>query len=250
MGSNPLPMLLRRRGRSGERSMTCDSDSLIVTAHARRRPAVPDAVRTQHGPGSRAWKARPVPRSRREATGMALVRRSCDRPLLTVRDRQLPVLRARGGHGRRRPTRLGRGGDGRQLGRWARSVQGDTGPRWQAPGRVRGSIRWCRWSGARFGVGLRLLPGEDGASWRWVQLQLPEADLSSERSLGRISGRAAASSPRELAEERSQPVGQRGVGPLEFSREGDGGGGEGAAQLRLVERTDERRLERCGEFRR
>jgi len=46
---------------------------------------------------------------------MAQVRSVCNRPLLTVRDRQMPVLRARGGHGRRGPTALQGGGDGHKL---------------------------------------------------------------------------------------------------------------------------------------
>jgi hypothetical protein len=46
---------------------------------------------------SRAWKARPVPSSWPDATPMAQVGRTVDGPLLTVRDRQMPVLPARGG---------------------------------------------------------------------------------------------------------------------------------------------------------
>jgi hypothetical protein len=56
-------------------------------------------------PASRAWRARPVPSSRPDATPMPQVRSVCDRPFLTVSDRQMPVLRARGGHGRRGPNR-------------------------------------------------------------------------------------------------------------------------------------------------
>jgi hypothetical protein len=51
---------------------------------------------------------------------------ACCRLLLTVSDRQLPVLRARGGHGRCERPRLQPVGDGYQLGRWAMPVQGDT----------------------------------------------------------------------------------------------------------------------------
>jgi hypothetical protein len=60
----------------------------------------------------RAWKARPVPVVRPDATPMAQFRPACDGPVLTVRDRQMPVLRARGGHRRRGPTALQHGGDG------------------------------------------------------------------------------------------------------------------------------------------
>jgi hypothetical protein len=54
-----------------------------------------------------------------------------DRPMLTVRNRQAPMLRARGGHGRRGPTRLGPGDNGRQLGRRVRFVKGYHLPRCQ-----------------------------------------------------------------------------------------------------------------------
>ena len=55
-----------------------------------------------------------------------------DEPLLSVGDREGPLLRHAGGHGRRGRTRLGPGGDGRQLDRRVRSVPGDHFPRWQA----------------------------------------------------------------------------------------------------------------------
>jgi hypothetical protein len=48
-------------------------------------------------PASPAWKARPGTRFSRDPTPMAQVRSVCNRPLLTVRDRQMPVLRACGG---------------------------------------------------------------------------------------------------------------------------------------------------------
>jgi hypothetical protein len=41
---------------------------------------------------SRAWKVRPVPSSRPDATPMAQVRSGCDQTVVTMRDRQLPVL--------------------------------------------------------------------------------------------------------------------------------------------------------------
>jgi hypothetical protein len=85
-------------------------------------------------PASRAWKARPGSRLSRDPTPMAQVRSGRDRPLLTVRDRQMPMLRARGGHGRRGRTRLQPGGDGHNLNRRVRPVRGDHLPRWQEPG--------------------------------------------------------------------------------------------------------------------
>ena len=97
--SNPGAGGFAVRGRSGGRSVTGDSDSPVVTAGARRGPAVSDAVRTQHGPGSQAWKARPDRLLKQDAARMAQLRLSAERPLLTVRNRQMPMLRARGGHG-------------------------------------------------------------------------------------------------------------------------------------------------------
>jgi len=78
-GSNPAPGCFTVRGHDGGCRVTCDSGSPDVTARARRGPAVTDAVRTQRGPGSRAWKARPVPSSRPDATPMALVRAARER---------------------------------------------------------------------------------------------------------------------------------------------------------------------------
>jgi hypothetical protein len=51
-GSNPAPGCFAVRGRDGGRSLICDADSPMLTARARRGPAVTDAVRTQHGPAS------------------------------------------------------------------------------------------------------------------------------------------------------------------------------------------------------
>src|SRR5512132_1263845 len=82
---------------------------------------------------SRAWQARPLPVIRPVATPMGLVRASWDGPLLTVRDRQMPVLQARGGYGRRGRTWLGPGTDGHQLNRRVRPVHDDHLPRWQGP---------------------------------------------------------------------------------------------------------------------
>src|SRR5512132_810999 len=74
---------------------------------------------------SPAWKARPVLSSRPDGTPMAQVSPAGDRPLLSVGDRQLPVLRARGGQGRRGPTEVRRGGDGHKLNRRVRAVRDD-----------------------------------------------------------------------------------------------------------------------------
>ena len=81
---------------------------------------------------SRAWKAHPVPSSRPAASPMPQVRASVDRPVLSAIDRQRPMLRARGGHGRRGSTALQRGGDGHKLNRRVRPVPVDHLPRWQA----------------------------------------------------------------------------------------------------------------------
>src|SRR5215211_468812 len=132
-GLEPGPIPIRRPRSGGECHVTCDSCSPWVTAGARREPAVPDAVRTQRGPGSRAWKARPVPWSWPDPAPLPQARVSVDRPLLTVSDRQMPMLRARGGHGRRGPAALQRDGDGHKLNRRVRPVHDDHLPRWQAP---------------------------------------------------------------------------------------------------------------------
>jgi hypothetical protein len=51
-GSNPSPGCYADRGWSGGPPVTCDPHSPSVTAPARWRPAVPHAVRTQHGPAT------------------------------------------------------------------------------------------------------------------------------------------------------------------------------------------------------
>jgi hypothetical protein len=112
---------------------------------------------------SRAWKARPVPSSWPDATPMAQVRPTCDGPLLTVRDRQLPVLRARRGHGRRGRSSLWPGSDGHKANRRVRRVHDDHLPRWQGP-QARGSL------------GEELEPGpmlfRRLRSWRWMPCDL------------------------------------------------------------------------------
>jgi hypothetical protein len=124
-GSNPVPGCFAVRGRSGGWPVTCDCDLPTVTARARREPAVADAMRTQHGPGSRAWKARPGCPLSPDIRLRKQVSTASDRPLLTVRDRWVPMLRARRGHGRRGRTRFGRCSAGRHLNWRVRPVLGD-----------------------------------------------------------------------------------------------------------------------------
>jgi hypothetical protein len=80
---------------------------------------------------SRAWKARPGTPFSRDATSIAQLSGSHDRPLLSVGDRQGPMLRARGGHGRRGPTVLQRGSDGHKLTWRVRLILSGHLPRWQ-----------------------------------------------------------------------------------------------------------------------
>jgi hypothetical protein len=114
-------------------SMGWDDAGPLVTAVVRCDPVVrgPD-VAPMWPHGSRAWKVRPGSPLSRDPAPMAQARSVCDRPLLTVRDRQVPVLRARGGHGRRGRLWLRRGGDGHKLNRRVRLVQGNHLPCWQA----------------------------------------------------------------------------------------------------------------------
>ena len=69
------------------------------------------------------------------------VKASMDRPWLTVSDRQMPMLRAGGGHGRRGRRSSKPGGDGHQLYRRAGPAHDDHLPRWQGPDGARGSSR-------------------------------------------------------------------------------------------------------------
>jgi hypothetical protein len=50
-GSNPVPPCFAVRGSRDECRVTCDSRTPAVTASVRLRPPLPDAVRTQRGPG-------------------------------------------------------------------------------------------------------------------------------------------------------------------------------------------------------
>jgi hypothetical protein len=58
-GSNPAPGCFIFRGRDSERPLTCDAESPTLTTRDRRVPAVPDAVRTQHGPAPHPYQDRP-----------------------------------------------------------------------------------------------------------------------------------------------------------------------------------------------
>jgi hypothetical protein len=89
---------------------------------------VPDVVRTQHGPGLRARKTRPGTPYSRDATPMAQLGGSLDRPQLsvgTVRDRCY-------GHGRQGRRWIRPGSNGHQLDRRVRPVLGNHSPGWQA----------------------------------------------------------------------------------------------------------------------
>jgi hypothetical protein len=129
----------------------------MVTAVVRCSPLV-------HGPNvapmwpqrSRPWQARPDRPSMLDATPKAQVKALPERPPLSVGDREGPLLRARGGHGRRGRTALQRGGDGDKLNRRVRPVQGDHLPRWQVLAEGRGS----RFRGVRSGELARWTPGQ------------------------------------------------------------------------------------------
>jgi hypothetical protein len=128
-----------------EVAATCDAfpgpglswadDGPVVTAVVRYGPVVrgPDVAPMwpcRSGP----WKARLLPVIRPDATPMPQVRPTCDGPLLSVRDRQMPVSRARGGHDRRGRSWLRAGSDGHKLNRRVRLVHAGHLSRWQASG--------------------------------------------------------------------------------------------------------------------
>jgi hypothetical protein len=81
-------------------------------------------------PASRAWKARPGTPLGRGTTPMGQLTTSRHGPLLSVGDRQEPLLRARGGHSRRGRSWFRRGGNGHKLNRRMRPVCDDHLPRW------------------------------------------------------------------------------------------------------------------------
>jgi hypothetical protein len=84
------------------RVLSWADDRPAITAIVRCGPVVRGPDVAQMWPQrSRAWKARPGSPSNGETTSIGEVRAVCDQPLLSVRDRQMPVLRARGGHGRK-----------------------------------------------------------------------------------------------------------------------------------------------------
>ena len=62
----PAPACFIVQGRDGGRPLTCDADSPILTARARRGPAVPDTARTQCGPRRGAPRACQPPAGRGE----------------------------------------------------------------------------------------------------------------------------------------------------------------------------------------
>jgi hypothetical protein len=108
--SNPAPGCFAVQGRDGERPLTCDAGSPTLTASARRGPAVPDAVRTQRGPGRRATASLGSAVGRRrwywsKPNGQPEPVRQM--PGLTAVDRSRPFLRARGGHAGLLPSRAG-----------------------------------------------------------------------------------------------------------------------------------------------
>jgi hypothetical protein len=88
----------------------------LVTVVVRCNPVVraPD-VAPMWPQRSRAWKARPGTPPSRDPTPMAQLRVFLDRPLLSVADRQGPMLRARRGHGTARTNPVPRGSDGYKL---------------------------------------------------------------------------------------------------------------------------------------
>jgi hypothetical protein len=92
---------------------------------------------------ARARKARPGSPSTPDDSPMTQLSASPDRPLLSVGDRQGPMLRARGGHVRRGRTRLGRGSDGYELNRRVRPVHDDHLPRSKRPEGARQSYPPC-----------------------------------------------------------------------------------------------------------
>jgi hypothetical protein len=138
------------RGYSDGLPMTCDPFSPTVTARARPGPAVPGAVRTQRGPGSRAWKARPGGPFTPDTSPMALL----SDPMT---DRCCPWGGPSGtvatGTRRARPagtTLADRGGDGHKLNWRVRLVLGDYLPRWQASKRRPGGRLMAPFVMARF----------------------------------------------------------------------------------------------------
>jgi hypothetical protein len=126
--------------------MTCDAGRAELLNWGVGRPPVSAVVRDPPvecgpdvAPRSRAWKARPGSLFSRDASPMAQLSAAHDRPLLTVSDRQLPVLRARGGHSRRDPSWLRPGGDGHKFNQRLRPVHDATCSLARAPGGCAGS---------------------------------------------------------------------------------------------------------------
>ena len=105
-------------------SVSWEDAGLLVTVVVRCDPVVrgPD-VAPIWSQRSRAWKARPGSPSTRDASPMPQRSVSLDQPLLSVGDRWMPVLRARGGHGRRGRHWLQPGRNGHQLDRRVRPAR-------------------------------------------------------------------------------------------------------------------------------
>jgi hypothetical protein len=169
--SNPAPCCFAIRGRGGGCRVTCDACSPAVTARARREPAVPDAARTQRGPGSRAWKARQGSPLSRHASRMPQFSAPLNRPLLSVGNHKGPMLRAPRGHGRQVRPRSTHGGGGHQLDRKVSPSRVTTCLVGKPPsgGAAAGMVgigpavccRWCRGPGGRRDAG-----GGRGSCWR------------------------------------------------------------------------------------
>jgi hypothetical protein len=79
-GSSPPSPCCACRGPGREGALSCGSPQPVVTAPARRRPAVPDAARTQHGPGQPGARLAPVPSGRGRLRRSGPPRPGTDRP--------------------------------------------------------------------------------------------------------------------------------------------------------------------------
>jgi hypothetical protein len=99
--------------------------------------------------------------------------------------RQAPVLRARGGHGRRGRTRLRPAAVGHQLGRWARLVQADHLPRWQAATAMRQESAHLR----RAGGGVRATRPRWSPLWLAYSLPCLSCSACSQHLPGKLQQR-------------------------------------------------------------
>jgi hypothetical protein len=165
--------------RGGSQGPAADGrEGLLSWAHP--GPGVTAVVRC--GPVVRGPNVAPGwPRPSRALEGASRQRHSRDamprtqlsaspRPLLSVGDRQAPLPGACGGHGRRGPPWLGRGGDGHQLNQRVRPVLGDALPRGQEPEGSRQPGRVELWANSRSGAALSPVPPRPWSlrsSWRY-----------------------------------------------------------------------------------